>query len=199
MADKFLYAGNKEFELTRKLVSEDEIRAFMELSSKQKSVQNLSAYGKNGLTVIWFGVGLLFATLGAALVSYLTSQIQNGTSKDNFPLLFFYICPLGLLLIGCYMLYLAARTFVQPLEDFEEEQSEQVYKSLIQRGRCHSGKIREIETLSPTARRIHYTSFVKTKYHRGMEDATFITNSPVPLDLSDTVVVLTFEVYRVLI
>ena len=199
MAVKFLYQGNQDFERTHQLVSTDEIRAFIDLSRKPKSSQALIAYAKNGLTALWFVIGLMFAFFGAIFFRFLTDALQNGTAQDKFPLLFFYLCPLSLLGIASYNLFWGVRTFLQSLDDFDVEQRENSYQALMQHGRLEGGRLREIEVLSPTTRRIHYTSLVRSRYGSVMRDATYITSSPVALDLSDTVVVLTSKYDRVLI
>lgn len=199
MSAKYLYEGNRQFVLTRELYSADEVRSFIHLYFKSKSRQDLQAYAKNVLGFIWLCIAIVCLILGMMGMAWLTMTLQDGPPKDIFPLLCFYICPLVVILAGGIAFFRGMKILWQPFDNFAAAQQQSIYQDLIQKGQCQSGQVIEIEILSPTTRRIHYTSYVHTKYQRGMEDATFITSSPVPLELSDTVVVLTFRHFRVLI
>jgi len=208
---KFLYSENQDFKETNTLFSEEEVRSHIDHYFKdshyyfQSFVDRQTLPRRPALILAATGTPLVLFT-AYALHRYFVIGIGYQTSELAFSCLFF-----GLFLFMCLLGWLGVLQASNAPDDPAQKEKgkhkqkfvakkgatkrEIAYDHLLETGVIYEGKIAEIIELSPTVRQIAFHFGPKNVIRSGV----FVTESPVELELYDTLVVLSDGTFKVLI
>lgn len=206
---KFLYAENQDFKDTGTLFSEEEVRSHIDHYFKDSRYyfqsfvdrQPLSRRQALGLIVISTPIVVWIGLTFKQRLSSSAPLLETATS-----------C--GLFAIFCVMCVLGWTSFLQARETPDDSavrekgkhkhkfvakkgatKREIAYDHLLETGVLYEGKIAEIIEMTPTVRQITFHFGPKTAIKSGV----FVTESPVELEPYETLMVLSDEIFTVLI
>jgi hypothetical protein len=140
------------------------------------------------------GFHYIVQTLGHAPTWEAVNQMRVNT-------LVLFLCGPGL-----FAIWVAVYLFREPFIPAMEARIEGKYYDLSHGGKWTTGTVTQIQTLSPTSRRIHFrfthsntTPSPTQDLHQSIRTASYITMSPAELEDGDTVAILATDEIAVLL
>jgi hypothetical protein len=206
---KFLYKENQDFKETGILFSEEEVRSHIDHYFKDSHYYFQSFVDRQPLPR---RTAVFLISIGAPLALFAAYSLRRqfvlgyATAELAFSCLMF-----GVFLVFCLLGWLGVlQSPHAPDEAAQKEKGkhkqkfvarrgatkrEIAYDHLLETGVLYEGRIGEMSDLTPTVRQItfHFSP------HNAIKSGVFVTESPIDLALYDTLVVLSDDIFSVLI